>query len=125
MFLDGAKTLAGSIYATQDSCKIYMYATWGFPEYNDKIVETSALLKTAYDNVAKRIDAKVCNVGTAFGAVYESNKEINLYNADNRHPSPEGACSSVQLSQTVQPLNVLSAGGSGSGTTALLKIFTV
>lgn len=91
MFLDGARTLGKSIYATQDSCKIYMYATWGFPEYNDKIVETSALLKTAYDNVAKQIDAKVCNVGTAFGAVYESNKEINLYNADNRHPSKEGS----------------------------------
>ena len=41
-------------------------------------------LRTAYDNAAEEIGAKVCYVGTAFGTVYENHKDISLFAEDEQ-----------------------------------------
>lgn len=51
----------------------------------------SEQLRTAYDNAAEEIGAKVCYVGTAFGTVYENHKDISLFAEDEQHPSYAGS----------------------------------
>ena len=95
-FLAGAKSLQTKINATQSSCQIYLYATWGYKDGADArnitIPEMEAQLRKAYSDAAKEMGVKVCNVGAAFTTVYESHPELNLYFAkDNKHPSYTGA----------------------------------
>lgn len=91
LFLDGAKSLNDRIYKTQESCEVYLYATWGYPDYTADVSAMGANLRAAYVSVANELGVKVSHVGTAFDTVNAEHTEINLYNADNRHPSPEGS----------------------------------
>ncbi len=94
-FVSGIKAMADKINSTQKSCRIYLYATWGFEEYASKnnmtIPQMEAKIRAEYASVAKEIGATVCNVGKAFTDVYTENKDINLYYTDNKHPSYNGA----------------------------------
>lgn len=94
-FVSGIKAMADKINSTQKSCRIYLYATWGFEEYASKnnmtIPQMEAKIRTEYASAAKEIGATVCNVGKAFTEVYTENEDINLYYTDNKHPSYNGA----------------------------------
>lgn len=94
-FVSGIKAMADKINSTQKSCRIYLYATWGFEEYASKnnmtIPKMEAKIRAEYASAAKEIGATVCNVGKAFTEVYTENKDINLYYPDNKHPSYTGA----------------------------------
>lgn len=94
-FVSGIKAMAEKINSTQKSCRIYLYATWGFEEYASKnnmtIPQMEAKIRAEYASAAKEIGATVCNVGKAFTEVYTENKDINLYYKDNKHPSYNGA----------------------------------
>ncbi len=94
-FVSGIKAMAEKINSTQKSCRIYLYATWGFEEYASKnnmtIPQMEAKIRAEYASAAKEIGATVCNVGKAFTEVYTENKDINLYYTDNKHPSYNGA----------------------------------
>lgn len=95
-FVSGIKAMADKINSTQKSCRIYLYATWGFEEYASKnnmtIPKMEAKIRAEYASAAKEIGTTVCNVGKAFTEVYTENKDINLYySEDNKHPSYSGA----------------------------------
>lgn len=95
-FVSGIKAMAEKINSTQKSCRIYLYATWGFEEYASKnnmtIPQMEAKIRAEYASAAKEIGATVCNVGKAFTEVYTENNDINLYYSDdNKHPSYNGA----------------------------------
>lgn len=94
-FVSGIRAMADKINSTQKSCRIYLYATWGFEEYASKnnmtIPQMEAKIRAEYASAAKEIGATVCNVGKAFTDVYTENEDINLYYTDNKHPSYNGA----------------------------------
>ncbi len=97
LFLQGATSLIEKINATQESCDVYLYQTWGYPSaitgsgnYAD-IPTMEAALRTAYENCASATGATVAYVGRAFTYVYSNYADINLYNEDNQHPSYEGS----------------------------------
>lgn len=97
LFLQGATALKEKIDSTQDDCRVYLYQTWGYPaaitgsgSYAD-IPTMEAALHAAYENCAFAIGATVAYVGEAFTYVYGHYADINLYNADNQHPSYEGS----------------------------------
>lgn len=114
-FLAAAKKLRDKIKATQTDCDIYLYSTWGYKEEADTrkitIPEMEAQLRTAYENAAQAIGAKVSYVGAAFTSVYNSHKDVNdnycanpekykdspekgfalYFKDDNKHPSYSGA----------------------------------
>lgn len=91
LFLEGAKALKEKADKTQDNCEVYLYATWGYPKQTKDISDMSRQLRTAYDNAAKELGAKVCYVGTAFATVYENHKDISLFAEDEQHPSYAGS----------------------------------
>lgn len=91
LFLEGAAALKEKADRTQKDCKVYLYATWGYPKQTKNVSEMSEQLRTAYDNAAEEIGAKVCYVGTAFGTVYENDKDILLFAEDEQHPSYAGS----------------------------------
>lgn len=94
-FVAGVKALASRIAETQENCRVVLYETWGSPayasSYGGTIPAMEALLRTAYETVAQDSGATVSYVGKAFTYVYENLSAINLYNADNTHPSYEGS----------------------------------
>ena len=128
-FVDGAKALQQKIVATQKSCKIYLYATWGYQSGADSrgitIPKMEERLRTAYVNAASELGAKVCHVGKAFTKVYTDYPEINLYYEDNKHPSLSGAflsaCVHVATILGVDPRNSSFMGGLDAATATVLK----
>lgn len=127
-FLSGAQSLANKIASTQTNCQVYLYQTWGSPLYGPNhggIPAMELKLRTAYENVAQQIGAKVSYVGKAFTFVYENHTNINLYNADNTHPSYEGsflsACVHVATLLGVDPTQSTFVGELNQATATLLK----
>lgn len=127
-FLSGAQTLAAKIAQTQTNCQIYMYETWGSPLYGPNhggIPEMESKLCTAYENAATAIGAKVSYVGKAFTYVYQNHTNINLYNADDTHPSYEGsflsACVHAATMLGVDPRISTYNGSLDAATATLLK----
>lgn len=100
-FLSAVKALKEKINATQKSCKIYLYATWGYKEgadvYKITVPEMEKRLLTAYENVASETGTLVSRVGSAFTKIYTERPEINLYFSDNKHPSYAGAYLSASV----------------------------
>lgn len=94
-FYSAVETLKQKIDSTQDNCTIYLYSTWGYQSVADSagktIPEIELQIRTAYKSVADAFDLPVCQVGKAFTAVYESHKDINTYDTDNKHQSEAGA----------------------------------
>ncbi|MBR2282315.1 MAG: leucine-rich repeat protein [Spirochaetales bacterium] len=94
-FSDGVQSLVSLISKTQKNCRIYLYETWGFPAgatiVGLDVPQMEAKLYESYTTVANELDLTVCPVGKAFLKVYTEHPEIELYNPDGRHPSPEGS----------------------------------
>lgn len=95
LFEEGVTKLCSRIRETQEECQIYLYATWGYPKEaavkGQTIPEMEASIRAAYTSVANKLGARVSPVGEAFSKVYSENGSINLYSADQLHPSYAGA----------------------------------
>ena len=96
-FLSGVKKLAAMIDTTQTNYGVYLYETWGSPQYGGNyggIPQMEEQLRAAYEQAAAEIGATVSYVGKAFTYVWETyNLETEgsasnywLYNNDNTHP---------------------------------------
>jgi len=127
-FLSGAKTLAGEIAKTQSDCKIYLYETWGSPQYagsHGGIPQMEAKLRSAYESVGAEIGAKVSYVGKAFTYVYENHKEIGLYQPDQTHPTYAGsylsACVHAASMLGIDPRTSTYRGELDAATATLMK----
>lgn len=94
-FRKGVQSLVSLIRKKQKNCRIYLYETWGFPAgatiVGLDVPQMEAKLYESYTTVANELDLTVCPVGKAFLKVYTEHPEIELYNPDGRHPSPEGS----------------------------------
>ena len=95
-FVSSAKALQTKINKTQKNCQIYLYATWGYKSAADAreitIQDMETQLRIAYQNAAKEMGVKVCNVGEAFTNVYNRHTELNIYSSsDMKHPSYIGS----------------------------------
>lgn len=119
-FSEGAKSLQAKINQTQDNCKIYLYATWGYPEEAQArgitVPEMELRLRGAYDRLAGELGLSVSHVGTAFSKVYTEYPQYNLYHSDNRHPSYIGSF----LSACVHAAGILNIDPSNSDFTGKL-----
>lgn len=127
-FLSGAKTLAKEIIKTQTDCRIFMYETWGSPKYGPNhggIPEMEMKLRSAYENAAAAIGAKVSYVGKAFTYVYENHKDIDLYQSDDTHPTYVGsylsACVHAASMLGIDPRTSAFDGELDASTAALMK----
>lgn len=94
-FLDGAGKLVKRIKDTQKNCKVYLYATWGYPGQSQVIGQDIPTmernLREAYAKAGSALGLEVCNVGKAFTEVFTTHGEINLLGPDNKHPSYAGS----------------------------------
>lgn len=94
-FLDGAGKLVKRISETQKSCKVYLYATWGYPGQSQVIGQDiptmESNLREAYAKAGAALGLEVSNVGKAFTEVFKTHGEINLLGPDNKHPSYAGS----------------------------------
>jgi len=95
-FLNGVKALQSKVNDTQKNCQIVLYQTWGSPysanEMGTTIAGMEKLLRDAYDNAAKECGIELVSpVGKAFTKSYYENKNIYLWNNDNRHQGYTGA----------------------------------
>ena len=63
------------------------YLTWA----KQNQPETQQILTDSYMTIAKELKAKVAPVGIAWQKVQEANPKLNLYSADQSHPSPIGS----------------------------------
>ncbi len=81
--------------------RILLYLTWGrkdgdadnrsyFPPVGT-FEGMTAMLKERYQTMARRIGASVSPVGPAWAYVRNNHPEIELYQEDGHHPSPEGS----------------------------------
>ena len=128
-FLSAVKAFKNKIAATQKACKIYLYSTWGYPEEAANrrltVVEMEQRIRTAYENAASAINAKVSYVGAAFSKVYTEHPELNLYYTDNKHPSYTGAFLSASVHVAtilgIDPRSSAFVGELDADTAAILK----
>ena len=97
---NGFETAVGKfvtkVKETQDHAKIILYETWGSPgglsSANCKTIEEMEdKLRKAYADCGDKYNLQVNYVGKGFTHVYKNYPDINLYDADERHPSYEGA----------------------------------
>ncbi len=101
LFSEGAEKLRKRIAETQDHCKVYLYATWGYPPYASSTGTTvegmEAKIRDAYTRLGSSLGLEVVPVGEAFTEIYRKYPAINLYEADNKHPSYAGALLSASV----------------------------
>ena len=101
LFQEGMRKLKKRIDETQDHCKVYLYATWGYPRQAGTIgmtiPEMERQLRTAYADTAALLGVKVSPVGETFTKVYQEHPEIHLYADDQMHPSYAGAYLSASV----------------------------
>ena len=96
-FNAGVTALVNKVKATQESCEVILYATWGFPDAVKEgtnfssVKDMEQLIRDAYIKCADEHKLRVNHVGEAFTYVYENHKEIALYGSDNKHQSYAGA----------------------------------
>lgn len=102
-----------------------IYAVWGnkegaadLPQMGGSTKGMTDLLAEANNKVGAKLGIPVSHAGLAFYEVYSNHPEIELYNADKGHPSPQGTylaalCHFVTLTGE-DPLN-LALGGSSWG----------
>ena len=101
LFSEGAEKLRKRIAETQDHCKVYLYATWGYPPYASSTGTTvegmEAKIRDAYTRLGSSLGLEVIPVGEAFTEIYRKYPAINLYEADDKHPSYAGALLSASV----------------------------
>ncbi len=95
IFYSGAEKLVAM--AKAKGAEVYLYQTWGYKEGHNLLPDcggTTAVmaskLKDGYCKAAELLGINVSPVGDAFLDVH-TNSDINLYNPDLFHPSPEGS----------------------------------
>ena len=107
-FSGGVESLLNKINDTQKDCKVYLYATWGYPSAISEgsifssVSKMEELIRDAYHKCGEELSLPVSNVGEAFTYVFENYSNINLYISDEKHPSYAGA----YLSSCVQVANM-------------------
>lgn len=92
-----AKKIVDSIRANSSCTQIVLYMTWGYKNGNSKWTPISSYdsmqyrIKMQYLRFADLLDARVCPVGEVWKAIRTNYSGINLYDADNQHPSLFGS----------------------------------
>jgi hypothetical protein len=88
--------LADSIYANNFCTEVIMYMTWGRKNGDPQWAPISTFdgmndrLRSAYLRIADSVQGSVSAVGSAWKYVRENYPTIELYNADESHPSVAG-----------------------------------
>ena len=88
--------LADSIYANNFCTEVIMYMTWGRKNGDPQWAPISTFdgmndrLRSAYLRIADSVQGSVSAVGSAWKYVRENHPTIELYNADESHPSVAG-----------------------------------
>ena len=95
LFYDGARALDKLI--KENGAKTVLYATWGYQTGNANLDKNGLTNETmtwklaaAYTAISEELDALIAYAGLAFFDV-SSNTDVNLYDADQTHPSKEGS----------------------------------
>ncbi|MBO4409240.1 MAG: leucine-rich repeat protein [Spirochaetales bacterium] len=94
LFGSGVSSLVSLVRKTQKDCRVLLYQTWGFPagvSGSTTVEQMEQNLYNAYSKVATELGLGLSPVGRAFSKVRAEHPEIELYNPDGRHPSPEGS----------------------------------
>lgn len=86
--------LCGIIRQNSPECRIIMEQTWAYPSqrfggFNDFGTFTQ-LLNEGASNMAATNNGAVSPIGKAYEIVYNENKDIRLYDTDNKHQSHYG-----------------------------------
>ncbi len=94
-FYSGARRLTEMI--RKAGAQPVLYATWGRQTGSDKLTELNMTnasmtwaLAAAYATIGEELQIPVCHAGLAFLDI-NTNTQIDLYNADNSHPSAVGS----------------------------------
>lgn len=91
-----AKELADSVYSNNFCSQVMFYMTWGRENGDSQWAPISTYdgmqerLRNAYLRFADSVKGSVSPVGVAWKYVRDNYPTIDLYNADESHPSPEG-----------------------------------
>lgn len=91
-----AMQLADSVYANNFCTEVMMYMTWGRKNGDPQWAPISTFdgmndrLRSAYLRMADSVQGSVSPVGSAWKYVRENYPSIELYNADESHPSVAG-----------------------------------
>ena len=92
LFEEGVTKLCSRIGETQKDCRVFLYATWGYPaQAGQTVPEMEMQLRAAYGSLGAKLGLSVSPVGEAFTATYGARSGIDLYAEDQRHPSYAGA----------------------------------
>jgi len=84
-FLQGARLLAQRAKAS--NAKVILFATWA----RKKHPEFQAFLDYSYTAAAREISAVIAPVGQAWETIREQQPNLELFDADGTHPSPNGS----------------------------------
>ena len=115
-----AKRLVDSIYAHNPCCEPMFYMTWGRKNGDARNASVFPVLGTyegmdsmlceRYTYMAQQYDASLCPVGRVWRYLRENHAEIELYQADESHPSVAGtyaaACAFYTLFFHRDPNNI-------------------
>lgn len=87
--------LSGMVLKHSPGCRIIMEQTWAYPSQNfggfgDYNAFTGLLYKGAY-TMAEQNGGEVSPIGEAFETVFRENRDIRLYDTDNKHQSHYGS----------------------------------
>lgn len=100
LFMDGLTRLVEKVKNSVD--KFVLYETWGSKDGHPAMealgmtTEEMAMgIAHAYKKAGEEIGAQVSYAGLNFLDVYKNHKEIEIYDADLKHPSYEGSCLSM------------------------------
>lgn len=96
LFYDGVRSIYQKV--KKSGAKGILYETWGrkkespdLARYNFTNESHTQINIASYQAIAEELNIPVCHVGTAFYDVYTNYSNIiNLYDADNYHPSEYG-----------------------------------
>lgn len=115
-----AQRLVDSVYANSECPEPMFYMTWGRKNgdsYNAQFFDSLAtytgmdnLLYDRYMYMGRQYEASVCPVGRVWRYLRDNNFEIELYQSDESHPSPEGsyvaACAFYTMIFRANPLAI-------------------
>ena len=100
-FLSSAEKLCNTM---NDNAQILFYSTWAYRDHTEKLTKTGmnyeemlTALTKSYQKAADIFGGIRIPVGNAFAACTDTYPEIDLYTADDYHPSPCGTYLAVCL----------------------------
>lgn len=96
LFYDAVRNLAARIRAT--GAEPILYSTWGRKAGSSTLTSNGWTnesmtwkLAAAYGAIGEELNIRVAHAGLAFFDVYKNHSDIELYNADQSHPSYVGS----------------------------------